>query len=406
MRLFESSPNKHAVHYFNVALGIPRTIRESRFDAIVLHTTLLCARWFPQFAAIRDQLTWLADVNTLKIALPQDEYDHSAILDVWLADLKVDVVGTNFDPEHRTTLYPRLAQSARFLKCLTGYIDAATASAIAPRLHPPAERPLDIVYRANHLPYWFGHHGQLKHEVAIRVSEAAAVVGLKTDISTSPGDTIQSSQWYDFLASGRATIGCESGSSAIDRRGELRAAIQRLLAARPGLSFEEVSAQLPPGWDSYRFFAIGPRHLEAIITRTCQILVEGEYDGILRPNEHYLPLRRDFGNLTDLMAMVRDDNLLERITGRAYEDVYLSGRVTYAAAAQIFEPELAQLAPTPRSRWSDAAFRVRLRAATIARLTMHLARRLVFGVPRRIARLSPFAPRKESPPARPEVTVP
>ena len=40
---------------------------------------------------------------------------------------------------------------------------------------------------------------------------------------------------------------------------------------------------MPSGWDSYAFFAISPRHLEAVITKTAQVLVEGRYSGVLEP---------------------------------------------------------------------------------------------------------------------------
>jgi hypothetical protein len=397
LRLFEAAPAGHVVHYVNVALGVPPAARRARFDAVVLHTTLLCARWFAQFPAVRERLAWLADVPALKIALPQDEYDHAAVLDDWLADLNVQVVGTNFNDHLRPILYPRLNGTARFVHVLTGYLDERTARTVAPTLRPPAERPLDIVYRANRLPYWFGRHGQLKHEVAVRVAEAADRLGLKTDISTDSRDTIQSDRWYAFLASARATIGCESGASALDPRGEIQATVRQILADRPDLTFDEVSALLPRGWDDYRFFAIGPRHLEAVLTRTCQVLVEGEYDGLLRPHEHFLPLRRDFGNLAEVLAQVRDDALVSKITDRAYEDICRSGRVTYAAGAQQFDAELAARPAVARPVGSDVLLRWRLRAAVAGRIVV----RLVTGGLRRIVRRLP----RRAPAARPEGVV-
>jgi len=101
--------------------------------------------------------------------------------------------------------------------------------------------------------------------------------------------------------SGRAVIGAESGSSVLDARGEIQRRIGRLLAEQPGLSFEEVDAQMPDGWDSYAFFAMSPRHLEAVITKTAQVLVEGRYSGVLEPGRHYIPLRRDLANLDEAL---------------------------------------------------------------------------------------------------------
>lgn len=392
LRLFEASPAGHAVHYANLALGVPPAACRARFDVIVLHTTLLCARWFPQFAEVRDRAAWVADATAFKVALPQDEYDLAGVLDDWLAELRVDLIGTNFSPAHQSVVYPRMHAAARFLKCLTGYVDVGTARAITPALRPTAARPLDLVYRANHLPYWFGSHGQLKHEVAVRAKAAADRLGLRTDISTAPEDTIGSDRWYEFLASGRATIGCESGSSALDARGEIRAVVRRLLANRPDLSFAEVSARLPPGWDSHRFFAIGPRHLEAVITRTCQVLVEGEYDGVLRPGTHYLPIRRDFGNLDEVLAMIRDDSVVEKVTRQAYEDVFLSGQYTYAAAARAFDTALPPEPVEPRRPGADAILRARLGVWELGRLAVRAVRGGLRAARRRLSRAPALTP--------------
>ncbi len=170
LRLFESTPGRPRVFYLNVALGIPKWISRVHFDVIALHTTLLCARWFPQAVDVRGTLDWIAKIPVPKVALPQDEYDHSAVLDDWLTDLGVTVIGTNFSEAHRSILYPRAAARARFVHVLTGYIDAGVANRVVPKLRPAAERPFDVVYRASRLPFWFGHHGQLKH----RIGTAAA----------------------------------------------------------------------------------------------------------------------------------------------------------------------------------------------------------------------------------------
>jgi hypothetical protein len=379
LRLFEAAPDRPRVSYLNVALGVPGWVRRARFDVIALHTTVLCARWFARAADVRRALDWVAASPALKLALPQDEYDHSAVLDDWLTDLGVSVIGTNFGPAHRSALYPRASQRARFIRVLTGYIDDALAGRVVPALRPAAARPLDLVYRASRLPYWFGHHGQLKHRVGTAARSAAAELGLRADVSVEPGDTIQSNRWYDFLASGRATVGCESGSSALDRRGEIQAAVRALLTERPDLSFEEVSARLPAGWDAYRFYALGPRHLEAVLTRTCQILVEGEYDGLFQAGAHYVPVRRDLANLADALAVVRDSAAVDRMTLRAYEDLFLAGKLTYAAAARALGDAL-DIPASPRSgdRW--LAVRLRVSAA------LRLAGRVVRGGWRRLGR--------------------
>jgi hypothetical protein len=403
LRLFEAGPGRPRVSYLNVALGVPAWVRRAGFDAIVLHTTLLCARWFARAADVRRALDWLGTSPAFKVALPQDEYDHAGVLDDWVADLRVDLVGTNFGPEHRRTLYPRSAGRARFVHVLTGYLDPPTAGAVVRRLRPAAERPLDLVYRATRLPYGFGSHGQLKHRVGTAAGEAAIRLGLRADVSVEPGAVIQSDRWYDFLASGRVVVGCESGSSALDCRGELHAAVQGLLAEQPDLTFDEVSARLPAGWDDYRFFAVGPRHLEAVMTRTCQVLVEGEYDGLLKAGVHYVPVRRDLGNLADALLIVRDPAAVDRMTQRAFEDLFLAGKLTYANAAASLGEAMAVAPARSRSRVADGAVSARLGLSWIGRL----AWRAAGGAWRRARRrLPPLGnPTRAAPPRQPEGAV-
>jgi hypothetical protein len=294
-------------------------------DLCVLHTTFLCVRWNYDFAEYRRRFRWVARLECPKIALPQDEYDHAGVLDEWLLELGVTSVYSCFGPEQRATLYPLLGNHASFHETLTGFIDEDAAAALSGRVVPHSQRHYDIVYRAKKLPYWFGSHGQLKHRIAAVVLERAGDFGLTTDISTRPEDTIYGAGWLDFLMSGRAVIGSESGSSVLDARGEVQRQISRLLAEQPGLSFDEVDARMPSGWDSYAFFAISPRHLEAVITKTAQVLVEGRYGGVLEPDRHYIPLRRDFSNLDEALERLRDVEAAEAMAERAYRDVYLSG---------------------------------------------------------------------------------
>ncbi len=326
----------HQLIYWNTFHWIPPWMKYIQVDAILLHTTFLCMRWWWRYPEFKTATQWISKKNCLKIALPQDEYDHSEILDEWLYELGVQCIGTNFpQPDLLKILYPIMHTRAMFRHTYTGYIDGETAARVKDTLTPMDRRPLDVVYRAAHLPYWFGTQGQLKHLIADRVNELAPKLFLRTDISTRYEDAITSDQWFSFLASARTTIGTESGSSALDPRGNLKAKIQFLQKSNPDLKFEELEDLLPKGWDDYSFYAISPRHYEAIYTKTVQILMEGEYDGILKPDLHYIPLKRDFSNLTETLEKVRDTKLLNSIAERAYGDIYESGKYTYARLAEI-----------------------------------------------------------------------
>lgn len=311
---------------YNAVHGLPSWLRGLSFDAIVLHTTLLGMRWHPYFEQWKPRSAWLAEADCLKVAFPQDEYWHAETLDSWLDELGVSVVCSVLDDRHRDALYPRLHAKAAFYETLTGYIDEAAAERIRPRLVPRGERPFDLVYRARKLPYWLGSHGQLKHAVGEAGAALAGARDLRTDISTRPHDTVLGDAWLEFMGSGRATVGAESGSSTLDRTGDLQAEVEAIVAADPDLTFEQLDARMPQGWDDYEFFAISPRHLEAVITKTAQILVEGRYSGALEPGLHYLPVKRDLSDLDEALERTADGELVDRMAERAYEDVYRSGR--------------------------------------------------------------------------------
>ena len=334
------------VLYRNAIDPAPRRLAWTQPDLCVLHTTFLCVRWNYDFEEYRRRFSWVSELRCPKVALPQDEYDHAAVLDEWLLELGATSVYSCFGPQERATLYPLLSERAGFRTTLTGFIDEEAASALAPRIVPHSQRPYDIVYRARNLPYWFGSHGQLKHRIADVVRGRAGELGLKTDISTRDEDTVYGDRWMDFLMTGRAVIGSESGSSVLDLRGEIQRQVSRLVAQQPDLSFDELDAQMPAGWDSYAFFAISPRHLEAVVTKTAQVLVEGDYSGVLEPERHYIPLRRDFSNLDAALDRLRDVEAVEAMTERAYEDVFLSGRNNLAVLAD----QLLAEAEEPRTR--------------------------------------------------------
>jgi hypothetical protein len=342
------SPHGHRLRYVNVAEGVPPDLPRTKIDVLVLHTTLLCLRWSDRFHDFLRRLDWVRDCPALKLALPQDEYDHAEVLDEWLYHWDVPVIFTNFGPAYRPLLYPLMHARATFVHAFTGYIDPDTAAALRDRLPPAADRPVDVVFRAAHLPYWFGRQGQLKHRIADIVRAAAGRHGLRCDISTRPEDAITSAAWFDFLTGARTIVGIESGSSALDARGQIQAFIRCQLARDPDLTFEEVSRLLPPGWDDHRFFALGPRHFEAVYTKTVQLLVEGDYDGVLHPGRHYLPIRPDYANLDDVLEQVRDARLLQAIADRAYDEIYLSNRHTYAELSNRIDEIILSRAPKAR----------------------------------------------------------
>jgi hypothetical protein len=218
-----------------------------------------------------------------------------------------------------------------FYPTLTGYVDERILA--KPAITASPVKDIDIGYRTAGKPYfWFGRHGYLKQQIADAVLARAPRHGLSLDISTSGADTIHGDAWYAFLARCKYTIGVESGTSIVDHDGAIHRRTMEFARQRPDATFAEAEAACFPGRDGeIKLFALGPRHLEACVTRTCQILTEGEYNGVLRPWQHYIPVRKDFSNLDEVLDLVKKDTLRQEITERAYQDIVASGRYSYGS---------------------------------------------------------------------------
>lgn len=333
LRAMQGLGDRHEAVGYNAVDAPPAWLGSLGFDAVVLHTTFLCRRWVPHFDEFRNGCSWIAGLDVPKIALPQDDYDHAEVLDEWLAELGVTDVLCAFEEPELGILYPTRAGGARFERVLTGYVDDATRQRLEEDPHPLADRSFDVVYRATRLPYWFGSLGQLKCRVGELGRSQAAELGLRTDVSMDPRDAVLGYHWLQFLQSGRATLGSESGSSVLDRRGEIRLAVEAILGEEPGLTFDELSDRMPAGWDGYSFPALSPRHLEAASARTPQLLVEGSFAGVLEPEKHYIAIRRDFSNLREVLERVRDLEGIGELAERAHRQLVASGAYSYTKLA-------------------------------------------------------------------------
>jgi hypothetical protein len=354
----------HRCWYLNLGVRrVPRWLARMRFDAVIFDTTLLWDRVNPAtFARHRRKLRRLAGSPARRVALPQDEHRCSRALGEFVRELRVDHVFSVAPPTEWPALYPDVdTASVGFSQVLTGYLEQRTLERIDAIVRAQASpRPIAIGYRAASASPSLGRHGRLKVELGKRVAAAAAARGLPVDIATGGAATIRGDDWYRFLARCRWTIGVEGGASLHDPDGSLFAASARFLAAHPDASFEEVEASCFPGRDGdLRYVAISPRHLEAAATRTAQILVEGDYNGILRAGEHYLELRRDLGNLHEVLDLVARDAERERLVENAHRDIVRSGAYTYSRFVdEVLAIALAAARPAPAGAGVRALHRV------------------------------------------------
>lgn len=199
--------------------------------------------------------------------------------------------------------------------------------ALNPRhYYPRAEqaREIDIGFRGDiYWPFvgdrertelieWFEHHG--------------ASLGLSCDVAR---ERLDRDDWNRFLNRCKGIVGAESGTYYLNDRGKLleRARTYNLHENR-GASFAEVFEKFyadQPREVSGK--SISSRHFEAIGAKTCQILIEGHYNGILRPDRHYIAVKRDLSNIGDAVERFRDESYRQRIVDETYD--YVLAEHTY-----------------------------------------------------------------------------
>lgn len=320
--------------YLNVAFGIPSWIFAHHYDWVLFQTTFFAQLKWKQgsYEALMGRWRRLKQLKGRKAIIPQDEFLRSDLICRFIEDFQVEALFSCASEEEIPRLYDGVdLSSVHTEQVLTGYLSEETVKEIGEQAQ--VERPIDIGYRAWKAEYWLGRHGMLKGEVAHRFQEASE--GLITDISMDEKAMFLGVDWYRFLWRCKYTIGCEGGSSIKDHTGSIRRRVHAYLAASPQGSFEEVEKHCFEGRDGeLNLKALSPRHLEACATQTCQILVEGEYNGVLEPWRHYIPLKKDFSNLEEVIQIVKEDALREEITKRAYEEIVCSGRWGYSLLAQ------------------------------------------------------------------------
>ena len=343
------------VFYLNLAArDVPGWLTRVPFDLIVWHTSFLSLRWAPEvFAQARRRALPLKAISAPSVASPQDEFIHTDTLCGFLEEFEVGTVCSVAPESEWPTIYGSLDRDrVRFVRVLTGYLDERTVERIDRIVaQAPSERPIDIGYRAWHAAAWLGRQGRLKTGIAEVFRKAATERGLRVDISTRDEDTIVGDDWYRFLASCKYTVGTEGGASVLDRDGSIRERTEAYLRSHPDADFDEVRAVCfaeEDGRDGFLLSALSPRQLEACATRTCQVLVEGEYNGILEAGRHYVELRADFSNIDEVLGVIAADERRSEIVDRAYRDVVASGSWTYRRL--VADVERAALGAPVRAR--------------------------------------------------------
>ena len=218
--------------------------------------------------------------------------------------------------------------------------------ALNPRLYSPGPavaRRVDIGFCGD---VYHPYVGDIERNRLLRFfEEHGCELGLELDFRLNA--RMERTAWAAFLRQCAVTVGAESGTYYLDRRGGLIQAAKAYVARHPRVSFEEIFDRFfrNPTVPYVSGKAISSRHFEPIGTKTCQLLLEGHYNGILRPNEHYIPIHKDLSNVREAVERFRDESLRTRIVEQAYE--YVMDEHTYRHRVASLIRTVSQSGPMP-----------------------------------------------------------
>ncbi len=319
----------HRIYYAPATIGSEVEINFNLFDVIIIHYSLRLTSTGIGPHIPSDSITnGLENFPGLKILFIQDEYDRIKISWSWIKRLGIQTIYSSVPEKFWPQVYPKdeLGQ-IELVHTLTGYVPEELEKLA---IKPTEFRKLLIAYRGRNLPFWYGDLGQEKEFIGVKMSEIARAKNLPVDIEWTEEKRIYGSDWYTFLSSAKVTLGTESGCNVFDFDGELSASIRDFMSKNPTTTYQTVRQTfLEVHEGKIGMNQISPKIFEAIALRTGLVLFEGTYSNIVQANIHYIPLKKDFSNIEEVLEKIQDDQYLKQMTERAYKDVIESGAYRY-----------------------------------------------------------------------------
>lgn len=325
--------SRHRIRILSLFGDLPASLELDRFDAVVIHYSLIACHNAYLSAATRRSL---GQFNGLKAIFIQDEYRFVNATISAMKEIGIDVLFTCVPESEIEKVYPAdKLPGVTKVNVLTGYVPEALIGRAVPSY---SDRIIDVGYRARKVPAWLGALGQEKYWIGSKFRDDAKDSDLALDISFREEDRLYGDDWIDFVSSCKAMLGVESGASVFDFTGEIQRAVDAHNAKNPNVSFEDLQNLYFAHLEGQIILnQVSPRCFEAAALRTLMVLYEGEYSGRLVAGRHYVSLRKDHSNHQDVVAIIKDEKRAQKIIDAAYKEVACNPDNTFLAFVSVFD---------------------------------------------------------------------
>lgn len=325
------SYNTDTIYYYNISFRKDLFfLRLHKFDVVIFHHSVTVP-WNKKrfYSNIKLLKKYTKDIK-IKAAFFQDEHFGRSRRCDFINELGITHLFSVSNGSELKNIYNNVnLDTLKTFSVLTGYLNDPDIEYVR-KASSSATRSIDIGYRTAVMQsFYLGKVGYKKEEIADVFLTETSRYGLKCDIKKGLDNMYKDKDWYKFLLNCKYTIGSESGASLLDDDGSTKLKVINYLKKHPYAAFEEVESACFPGLDgSVDTRALSPRHIEACLTKTCQVLTEGNYNGVLKPWIHYIPLKFDLSNINEVLDVVKQDKMRDKIINKAYEDIIESGKYT------------------------------------------------------------------------------
>lgn len=224
---------------------------------------------------------------------------------------------------------PLKAASWLYAECQPTQV-LALPHALNPNIYYPAtniKRNIDIGFIGAAYPYFLGDIE--RNSMVSYIQEHCSDFELSCDINLGSKYKMPRKDWMIYLNSCKGIIGAEAGSPYLDRRGEIIGQAKSYLRIHPNATFEEIYKLFfqTPDIPYVSGKCISSRHFEPVGTKTCLLLLEGGYNDLLKPDEHYIRVKKGFTNIDDVIRKFKDEEYRSNMVNHTYD--YIMGEHTY-----------------------------------------------------------------------------
>tara|TARA_B100001057_G_scaffold483267_1_gene559754 strand:- start:7 stop:1278 length:1272 start_codon:yes stop_codon:yes gene_type:complete len=334
-----SQYSKNCFTSINTLYEFPNILANYKFDLIVLHYSLFGSlpfrlpRLFSEFIQKQSKC--------IKIAFFQDEYQLCLERFRLIDELKISVVFSLLNEKYLYSVYDRCECVSHVFSTLTGYVseDLRRKSFLFQKKFQ--DRSIDFGYRARELSFVMGKGAQEKTEIAINFKKFCTGKGYILDLNSSNNSRIYGDDWFKFVSNCKGMLGVEAGVSIFDINGDIIKECKSYLEKNINCTFDKIYNDLLHKYEysdkNIYYRTISPRIFEAAAFKVCMILYEGQYNQIIQPYVHYIPLRKDFSNIDEVFNIFNDKKQRQKIVENAYDHIIGSNLFTYAKFIKGFD---------------------------------------------------------------------